>query len=136
MAKGLARKDYIAIGGSTPWQRHMAHQRPEVLELREADPPITEADIGCFQQEIGDTLALSIRRKFQLTRQQLSTLFKAKNEGKGKKQKTEYYVFLEELRDTACVPAMRDFAAELFPTMRQALLNRLAERGITLVAGQ
>lgn len=136
MTQGLARPDYVAIGGRAPWQRHMVGQRPEHEELRKADEPITENDIMVFRDQIGGALELAIRRRFQLTRGELSDLFKPEKQRKKKDVKPEYYAFLEQFRDAHCVPAMRDFASKLFPTMRAALLKRLGEQGITLVTKQ
>lgn len=126
--KGMQREDYIALGGRTPFQRHLRNNREEKVEWALLDD-LSESDVTLLQRHKGAALEEWVARHF-LTRRELSTVLKAENRGKKRKERTEYYDFLVQLRDKDCVPAIRDVMSGIYPTARSALLKRLEEREI------
>ena len=131
--RGFQRIDYNAIVGRMPYERHLRNKRKE----REKewplfdDPPASEGDIDYLRTQVGGALEYSITKHF-LTHQDIEDALSAVNKGKSRKQRAEYHAFLETLRENFCVPAMRDVLAGIFPSVRTAILARLAEEGIQL----
>ena len=125
--KGWQRRDYAFIAGRTPFQRHIRNEGAQKKEWNQDDDPISEKEIEAFGAHDPVTLEYYIHRWF-LTRKEVECLLK--NERKTTEQKVEYYDFLLSLREKQCIPAMHDFVAGKFRTMRAALLQRLREQGM------
>ena len=125
--KGLARQDYVGIGGRTPWQRHMRNQRPEIRQWMLFDDPISEEEITAVPEKEGGAFERYLNEKF-LSRREMENVWRQKRMLSGEPQ--EYYEFLHRLRDDDCKRAMRAFIEEQFPTMRVALFHVLSEQGI------
>lgn len=127
--QGWPRNDYAFFGGKPPFRRHIENSRREKKEWPAADEPITEEDIARAEAKTGPEIELLLHQRF-LTRREVSAVMKAKNKGKKRGQKLEYYDFLEALKTDDCIPAMRAFLAGEHATMRAALLKRLADQGL------
>lgn len=127
--RGLPRTDYCFFGGKSPFQRHLENQRETSPRWSERDPLIAPCDVERLAAQTGPTLATTIHRRM-LTRRELEKALKALCPGRPKR--TEYYAALEQFRSEIFAPALHDFAAHLFPTMRKAVLAQLERRGIVL----
>ncbi len=131
--QGWARSDYPYFGGKTPLQRHLEHARSKQKKkqwlLVEA---VTEKDIEELAGKTRAEIEYYIHGHF-LEGHELSVVIKARNRGKKRGDKAEYYDFLEQFKNGDCIPAMQDVIEKGFATMRAALLQRLREQGIEVV---
>ena len=121
------------MAGRPPYFRHLANQNRESRQWNAIDLQITDDDIQRCAELTGATLEHYIHQRF-LTRQEVSTVLKMYRKQRKKGERTEYYDFLEKMRDQYCVPAMRDCVSGTCASMRAAVMARLQSEGLLLVS--
>lgn len=127
--KSLATDEYGYMARKLPLSRHLSNQRKTEKQWDLIDADVTPDELRRFQESSDGALAFYIERRF-LMRQEVSEILKTFRKRRKEDRNTEYYAFLQILRDQYCVPILRDRLSGICTNTREKMLERLRGDGL------